>query len=208
MALHNRPVPQRTLSLVAALLAVGPWGCGGPEPELMGRTLGEWNARIGAEERLDRLAAVRAMGEIARRDRQRNPGAPGAVDALLRASSHDDSAVRYWAVRSLGDVTDPGAAAVERLQSALGDTAGEVRTWAAYGLCRHGNTEAGLPVLIDGLRSENGGVRLQAAHALESLGESSALVVEALKGVLGDQFGYPDRVATRILENLGELPPG
>ena len=174
----------------------------------MGRTLGEWNARIDSEERLDRLAAVRAMGEIARRDTQHNPGALGAVDAVLTASSHDDRAVRYWAVRSLAEMVDPGQPAIERLQSVLNDSASEVRIWAAYGLCRHGNTEAGLPVLINGLRSENGGVRLQAAHAFESLGDSSAPVVEALKGVLGDEFGYPDRVATRILKNLGELPPG
>ena len=204
MALQKRLVPQCSLLLVAALLVVGPWGCGGSEPKLMGRTLGEWNARIDSDERLDRLAAVRAMGEIARRD----PHALGAVDALLRASSHDDSAVRYWAVRSLAEMADPGRPAIERLQSVLNDSASEVRIRAAYGLCRHGNTEAGLPVLIDGLRSRNGGVRLQAAHALESLGESSAPVVEALKGLLGDEFGYPDRVATRILENLGELPPG
>ena len=170
----------------------------------MGRALGEWNTRIDSEERLDRLASVRAMGEIARRD----PQALGAVDAVLTASSHDDRAVRYWAVRSLAEMADPGRPAIERLQSVLNDSASEVRIWAAYGLCRHGNTEAGLPVLINGLRSQNGGVRLQAAHALESLGESSAPVVEALKGVLGDEFGYPDRVARRILKNLGELPPG
>lgn len=31
---------------------------------------------------------------------------------------------------------------------------------------------------------------------------------ETYENALGDEFGYPDRVATRILENLGELPPG
>ena len=197
-------LPKCTPLLVAALIAAGPWGCGGPEPEVMGRTLSEWTQRIDSEERRDRLAAVRAVGEIARR----GPQTDGAMDALLQASGHDDSAVRHWAVRSLAEISDPGAPAVEHLQSALDDPSGEVRVWAAYGLCRQGDTEAGLPVLIDALRSDNGGVRLHAAHALEALGESSAPVVDALKGVIGDEFGYPDRVATRILKNLGELPPG
>ena len=178
-------------------------GCGRPEPALLGRPLDEWNRRLDTEERLDRLAAVRAVGEIARR----NPGASAPLEALLRASGHDDSAVRYWAVRSLGEMAEPGASIVERLHSALEDRSGEVRIWAAYGLCRQGDSEAGLPVLIAGLRNDNGGVRLHAAHALEALGESSGPVVEALKGVLGDEFGYPERVATRMLKNLGELPP-
>ena len=196
------------LLLVAALSAAVLWSCGGPEPALAGRTLYEWNLLINSEERLDRLAAVRAVGEIARRGTDRGTEASGAVDALLQATSHGDSAVRYWAVRSLAEIADPDPSSVERLQAAIDDPSGEVRVWAAYGLCRHGNTEAGLPALIDGLGSDNGGERLQAAHALEALGDSSGPVIEALKGLAGDEFGYPDRVATRILKNLGELPSG
>ena len=197
-------VPQSRMLLAVTVMTIT-WllGCGRPEPALLGRPLDEWSRLLDTEEWLDRLAAVRAVGEMARR----SPRATAPLEALLRASGHADSAVRYWAVRSLGVMAQPGAAIVECLHSALEDKSAEVRIWAAYGLCRQGDSEAGLPVLIAELRNDNGGVRLHAAHALEALGESSGPVVETLKGVLGDEFGYPERVATRMLKSLGELPP-
>ena len=154
-------VPQSRMLLAVTVITITCLlGCGPPEPALLGRSLDEWGRRLDTEERLDRLAAVRAVGEIARR----NPGASAPLEALLRASGHADSAVRYWAVRSLGVMAQPGAAIVECLHSALEDKSAEVRIWAAYGLCRQGDSEAGLPVLIAELRNDNGGVRLHAAH--------------------------------------------
>ena len=92
------------------------------------------------------------------------------------------------------------------LHEKLADEITDVRVWAAYALCRLGKTEEALPVLAEALADANGGARLHAAHALEALGENARPVAEALRGVLGDDFGYPDRVAGRVLENLGEQP--
>ena len=191
----------RTLLLAMVLPAACLLSCRQAGPELLGRTLNEWNRQLDAHERLDRLAAVRAVGEIVRRD----PEASGVEGVLLRAARHDDSAARYWAVRSLGELDHLSLEATESLQSALQDTTAEVRIWAAYALYKQRDTEAGLPVLLAELRGSNGAARLQATHALEALGEQSDQTVKALRGVLGDDFGYPERVATRILKNLGEV---
>lgn len=90
---------------------------------------------------------------------------------------------------------DHASAFEEDLRARLKDDAADVRVWAAQALCRLGHQEEALPVLAEALSDTNGGTRLHAAHALE-----------ALRGVLGDEFGYPDRVAGRVLESLGEYP--
>jgi HEAT repeat protein len=188
------------ISALALGLACGV-GCSGPQT-LAGRTLAEWEQQLSSSNRRERLAAIRAIGEMARLD----PEGSGALPLVREAMDHEDSAVRYWAVRTVSQIGDAASTFTDALADALDDEATEVRILAAYALCRQGQTETGLPVLIDELKSTNGPARLHAAHALEALGEDARPAVEALQGVLGDEFGYPGRVAMRVLRSLGELP--
>lgn len=186
-----------------ALAAAFFWvACSGPEREFLGKSLSDWVTLLDGEDRQDRLSAIRAIGELARR----NPADAESTAALRRALTHEDSAVRHWAVRSVGSLGAAAPAFEEDLRARLADDAADVRIWAAQALCRQGKQEEALPVLAKGLSDTNGGVRLHAAHALEALGEDARPVVEALRGVLGDDFGYPDRVAGRFLKNLGAFP--
>lgn len=184
----------------SALAAAIVWtACSTPEQEFLGKSLSDWGTLLDGEDRQDRLSAIRAIGEAARR----NPADSESTAVLRRALSHEDSAVRHWAVRSVGSLGDAASVFEEDLRARLADDAADVRIWAAQALCRLGKQEEALPVLAKGLSDTNGGTRLHAAHALEALGEDARPAAEALRGVLGDDFGYPDRVAGRFLKNLG-----
>ena len=185
--------------LAAALVLVA---CGGPEPKILDKSLSEWSAQLDSEDRRDLLTAIRAIGEAARQ----NPEDSRSRAALRSAFTHEDDAVRHWAVRSAGSMSDHASAFEEDLRARLSDDEVHVRVWAAQALCRLGHQEEALPVLAEALSDTNGGTRLHAAHALEALSEDARPVVEALRGVLGDEFGYPDRVAGRFLKSLGEYP--
>jgi HEAT repeat protein len=178
-------------------------GCQAPDPEFVGKPLSEWNGLLDSTDRHDRLSAVRAVGEIARQ----HPDDSAAIPSLRAALKHSDGAVRHWAVRSVNALGETAGDFEDDLRERLADEITDVRIWAAYGLCRLGKIDEALPVLADALADTNGGARLHAAHALEALGEDARPVVEALRGVLGDEFGYPDRVAGRFLKSLGEYPP-
>lgn len=193
---------QRLLLQGALAVALALAACAEPEPKVLGKGLSEWTAQVDSDDRHDRLFAIRALGEFARQ----NPQNSGSTEALRSAFTHDDSAVRHWAVRSAGSMDDHGAVFEEDLRAGLSDEEVHVRVWAAQALCRLGRQEEALPVLADALSDTNGGTRLHAAHALEALGEDARPVVEALRSVLGDEFGYPDRVVGRFLKSLDEYP--
>jgi len=193
---------QRLFLRGALMAALALAACAGPEPEILDKGLSEWAAQLDSEDRHDRLSAIRAIGEVARQ----NPEDSRSTEALRSAFTHEDNAVRHWALRSAGSMGDHASAFEEDLRARLKDDAADVRVWAAQALCRLGHQEEALPVLAEALSDTNGGTRLHAAHALEALGEDARPVVEALRGVLGDEFGYPDRVAGRVLESLGEYP--
>jgi HEAT repeat protein len=193
-----RLVPVRVLLSAALFLAA----CGGPTAVHLGNTLGEWQQLSQSTDRQERLSAVRAIGDMARL------GQMSAIPVLVSALKHDDSGFRYWAAKLLAESAAGNDAGLQGLREALHDSAPEVRVAAAETLSRLGRVDDALPVLIEGLRDSNGAVRLAAAHALDALGDDARPALDALKGVLGDEFGYPARVAERILRRWGELPAG
>ena len=192
--------PLILLLVIAAALT----GCAPAEPELAGKPLSAWERQLTSTGRHDRLSAIRAIGAATLEPSQQ----ARAVPILEQAATHEDRAVRYWAVRALGGIEPLPTSAAERMHKSLNDDAPEVRIWAAHALCKTGDLEAGLPILIQELGGTSGPARLHAAHALEDLGDQARPAVEALAARQGDPFGYPDRVATRVLKSLGESPPG
>ena len=192
--------PLILLLVIAAALT----GCAPAEPELAGKPLSAWERQLTSTGRHDRLSAIRAIGAATLEPSQQ----ARAVPILEQAATHEDRAVRYWAVRALGGIEPLPTSAAERMHKSLNDDAPEVRIWAAHALCKTGDLETGLPILIQELGGTSGPARLHAAHALEDLGDQARPAVEALRARQGDPFGYPDRVATRVLKSLGESPPG
>ena len=168
--------------------------------EHLGKSLAEWQAWLGSEDRQERLLAARAVGEMAIAD------AAGAETALLGALNHSDSAVRYWAVIAFGEMGERAGVGRERLRRLLDDPAPEVRVWAAYALHRLGEEQSAINTLIEELSNPEKGARLQAAHALDALGKAAAPAAEALRGALDDDFDYVRRVARHALWTLGERP--
>ena len=164
----------------------------------LGQTLAEWKTQLQAPDRTDRLLASRAIGEMA------IAGARGADKALFAAILHRDSGVRYWAVVATGEMGPRGKPGVSQLRRALRDATPEVRCWAAYASVRLGDGDRAMPVLIEDLGNEERGARLQAAHALDALGEQARPATEALKKALDDEFDYVKRTARHALWVLGE----
>ena len=186
-------------TIVSLLLGLLLLACSAPGAELhLGQTLAEWRSQLEAPDRTDRLLASRAIGEMA------IAGVHGADKALFAAIGRHDSGVRYWAVVATGQMGQRGKPGLSRLRRALRDPAPEVRCWAAYASVQLGEADRAIPVLIEDLGNEERGARLQAAHALDALGEKARPAIEALKKALDDDFDYVKRTARHALWVLGE----
>lgn len=168
--------------------------------EHLGKSLDEWRGELGSDVRLERLMAARAIGEMAiARDK-------AAAKALFDAMEHEDSGVRYWAVVAVGQMGKGAREAERRLLTALDDPTPEVRVWAAFALAPMGRDEAALEVLIRELGNEEKGARLQAAHALDELGDLARPAIAALQEATSDEFDYVGRVSRHALWELGARP--
>ena len=187
---------KKMMSMTLGVLVLA---CSAPGADLhLGQTLAEWRTQLEASDRTDRLLASRAVGEMA------IAGVRGADKALFAAIGHQDSGVRYWAVVATGQMGQRGKPGLSRLRRALRDPAPEVRCWAAYASVQLGEADRAMPVLIEDLGNEERGARLQAAHALDALGEKARSATEALKKALDDEFDYVKRTARHALWVLGE----
>jgi len=129
-------------------------------------------------------------------------GASAMAD-LAAALDHGDATVRHWAATGLGNFPDEGEFAAARLREALEDDAPSVRIAAARALCRMGDVESGLPVLRKELSGPRQWARLQAAIALDLLGEAARPALPELQAALHDQPNkYIVRVANKAVNDL------
>lgn len=166
----------------------------------LGRTLAEWQADLDSTHRIDRLLAIRSLGEMA------VAGTDGAVEALFGAMGHADGSVRYWAAAAAVHLAQPHAPVRQRMRAALEDPVPEVRVQAALALVGSPGEQEAFAALGKLLTHSNRGVRLHAAHALDSLGKRAAPLTEELRRALEDDFDYVQRVARHALWTLGERP--
>ena len=166
----------------------------------LGKTLGQWQAQLAAERRVERLVAARSLGEMA------IAGQPGALDAVTASLDHADSAVRYWGAVALGEMGETAKPAEARLAARLDDPAPEVQVWAAYALLRLGRADLGLQKLIEQLGNPEQGARLQAVTALDQLGEAAAPAIPELQAAMDDPFDYVRRIARHALWTLKQRP--
>ena len=179
------------LSLTPALL------CGQSH---LGKTPPQWEAQLSSDNRVERLVAARSLGEMAL------AGNADAAKATFAALEHADSAVRYWAAVTAGEMGAAAKPAQAALAERLEDTAPEVQVWAAYALVKLGRSDLGLQTLIDQLGNPEEGARLQAITALDQLGEAAAPAAPDIEAATRDEFDYVQRIARHSLWVLGQRP--
>ena len=200
MTRYNRESQMRTRLLLFCLVLLIAAPLAAADASHLGKTLSQWQSDLTSSDRLDRLIAARSIGEMAIANQ------PAAAKAIFAAISHDDSAVRYWAVVAAGQMGGRAKPATRSLQAALADEAPEVQAWAAFALAKLGRDDEAIPVLAKLLSDPDRAARLQAIHALDALGPAAAPATELLKQVLDDEFDYVQRVARHALWTLGERP--
>jgi uncharacterized sulfatase len=127
---------------------------------------------------------------------------PAARPKLVELLKDPDVAVRYWAATGLGALGKEGRPAGEALRSALADASPTVRVAAADALCRVGDCDAAVPVLIKGLQDDNEWVRLHAANVLDRIDDHARPALEALQKAQKDKNQYVVRVAEHALQDL------
>lgn len=184
--------------LVAALALTVPLV--GPAQEHLGKTLDQWKSDLESSSQIDRLLAIRSIGEMAI-DKQ-----SGATEALFEAIAHEDGSVRYWVAVAAIHLPTLNATAQALLTDALEDPVPEVRIQAAHALITTAAEPEAIRALGDLLSHRNRGVRLQAVHAIDAIKDKAAPLVTELQAAMNDEFDYIQRVARHALWVLEERP--
>jgi len=148
-----------------------------PEAEIWQRSEGgtPWDlARNEAQYPLDRLlAAADLVGR----------GGP-SVPRLQELLADPDAGVRYWAAVGLQTAGRDAAPTRNALRGALTDRSPAVQVAAAEALASLGDSSAALPVLTRHLQGAQLDVALQAARALQLLGEPARPALPVMNRVL------------------------
>ena len=184
--------------LVAALVLMAP--AVSPAQEHLGKTLAQWRADLDSAEQIDRLLAVRSIGEMALGRRA------GATEAILESLGHEDGSVRFWAAVATIHLPALDADAQALLTNALADPVPEVRIQAARALVGTVAEPEALETLAGLLSHRNRGVRLQAVHAADAIKDKAAPLVKELQAATEDEFDYVQRVARHALWTLEQRP--
>lgn len=148
---------------------------------------------------LDRLLEVLAVGDEEKREAAAlalgRVGA-AAVEPLAAMLTAPDADARWWAARSLAEVSGDGS--LKALTYALADDDPDVRACAALALGRIGEGAAA-PALADRLADESAFVASVAADALSMIGEPA---VEALVKQLAAPSPHTRLLAVRALGRI------
>lgn len=184
--------------LVAAIVLMAP--AVGPAQEHLGKTLAQWQADLDSAAQIDRLLAIRSIGEMAIGQQA------GATEAVLESLGHEDGSVRFWAAVATIHLPELDADAQALLNKALGDQVPEVRIQAARALIGTTAEPEALGILAELLSHRNRGVRLQAAHAADAIKDKAAPLVKELQAATNDEFDYVQRVARHALWTLKQRP--
>jgi N-sulfoglucosamine sulfohydrolase len=167
---------------------------------------------IDGETRLGNRMAVSASEEFERAvSGIRNMTRPGLgparrAGACSRAINSRSPAARSWSIAMWADAAlqmeSLRSGCLDRVAPLLDDPAAVVRVAAADAIGKLGAIDPALRVLIAELKSENPGIRLQAAIALDELGSQAAPATAALQAVVDKKDVYPARVAEHALQRL------
>lgn len=148
-----------------------------------------WRQQLNESNLLAELAALRELDADGEK----------AVPRYLAALESEHASVRYWAVVGLHRNLDANEQIQREVTRHLDDSAPVVRIAVARAMCDWGQAERGLPVLGKLLAHQQNAVRLQAALALDEIGETARPLVPEIRKSLDDSFGYVVRVSENIL---------
>ena len=131
----------------------------------------------------------------------------GFRDELAAMLADSDAAVRYWAAVGLAALGPDARPASQALKRVLGDSSPNVRLAAAEALCNLGHEAEALPVLVEGLRHDDGWVRLHAAVALQYIGPRAQGALPQINAAMQDDRKHQAATYTRwalshVLDNL------
>jgi arylsulfatase A-like enzyme len=102
--------------------------------------------------------------------------------------------IRYWAALGCVMLREKAAPAAGAIAKRLEDASGSVRVAAAEALCHVGQAEKGVAALAECLtKSEVTKVRLQAANALQNIGEKARPALAAIEKAQSDSDNYVQR---------------
>jgi HEAT repeat protein len=156
---------------------------------------------------------IEAMGMFA-------PEAKEVIEPLRAALRDESTLIREQAVKALANFAPDAKEVIEPLHGALRDEYFWVREEAVRALRRFGEAEVAAPALVELLRDQDEGTRLEASLHLSEIGapavhalcdsvsdEDAAVQMEAIR--LISQIGPASRPATgALLEALGNQDPG
>lgn len=154
--------------------------------------------QAGSETAANRVADVAALASEPQAD----------VKTLAQALSDTEPAVRHWALTGLGNRTPDSRGLVGKVRPLLEDSSAVNRVAAARALCRMGQAEKALPVLVQVLETGAQWERLHAAIVLDEIDEQAKPVISAMRQALKprpDLYArgkYVVRVINRALNQL------
>jgi hypothetical protein len=179
----------------------------GDEPGyFLGRSGAQWHEQLASASGPARQQAAWAIAQLAGRLDAAASAADRAV-GLGPLLAHQDASVRYWAALGLGWLAE-GQAPAERLpltaglEQLLADSSPAPRLAAAEALAKAGARAKALPVLLDGLKSPQEAVRIQAAASLERLGNDPEAQA-ALRASRQDDSEYVKRISESATRAAG-----
>lgn len=150
--------------------------------------------------------------DIANLASERNPA---NLPKFIAALGDPSEPMRWWAAQGCAMLREKAAAAELTLRRRLEDSSGAVQVAAAEALTRQGKLDIALPVLVRQLQNTNNAAfALQAANALDRLGESARPALPELKRIRATTPGgarteqYPTQILERVIAVLeGKATP-
>lgn len=113
-------------------------------------------------------------------------------DNLLPKLDHADSGVRYWAIMGLIQIEQLSGAATNKLKTLLQDGSPSVRILAAEALSYRGNYPEAVSTLGELVQDDRPWVALEAARAIQLIGDDAKPIIPKLYQVLDKNLGAPD----------------
>jgi len=176
--------------------------------DFLGRSLEQWSDMLTSSQQTERTYAAWAIGQIATQ-RAGGPSDQIYFAELVKLIHDSDPTVRYWGVLGLAgyanklDAKDGGRTAVANtVAPLLEDKAAAPRIAAAETLGKLGQPDKALPVLVSAMSDPQDSVRIQAATALEKLGDSARPALATLEKGTSDSSEYVKRISERSLQSL------
>ncbi len=114
------------------------------------------------------------------------------IDEFKHALNDSDPAMRYWGANGLAALGKDAKSALKELHKALKDDSPPVRYAVAEAVCKLGQCDEALPVLINGLQDENVMNNLHASIILMAIGDAAKPAVPQMKATAKRLEGLED----------------